>query len=1001
MRRSATAKRARCVVGRAGRSRRARRTRRAASSRAPASARSRCAPPRCRGPLGGARARGSAARPATRPGRRGGRAARPGWLRSGSATRPGVRRGRRRSASRVVERSPLRRAAARVGAVVGPQPSAADQRDLVDVETDLAARRRHRVGDRSHHGRAPPAPARAVGLVVVDDRDHRLGAGLVIAAATRAARAASAGVDDRSARSMRAVTTTRPRAQPDATRLRRGWKPSRYGIAWARSPGPLTLSSGGAAAGSRRRRRDGAGSRCHAATVARPAAASGPAMSALWTPRRVWTRGRTVAAACYRAVRRSVQRAGAPAPRPRRVRSAATPARCARPGQLAGPARRASSAGGQIAAPGGQHPEQRRGPLERDREIAAVDAVQDRVGTALHRRDVTASATPATAASAGASGAPARHSSRTCSGFGLRPLAQQVQRPQRAGQADRVAVAPQRAEGVDAHPVDQRDEAVSRRVAGRAAGLHQDGGRGGGDLGARARRSTPPAASMKPVRSAYGAGRCGRSVHTVHDSSSGMTSRRAPVPWRATPARSWPPVPHLPLRAAFRREATWRVGVHIRHPTVGAGHVRHERRRQRLGDLQPRAPPLGPLRRGGHPDHRRRRGRAAASRGVDARGRHLGVARRREGQPRGRRCRGAARGRRGDHPRPRPGRAVRRMGRRARRLVLHDGARARRPTGSSSSRRTPRASRCAGGRWARSPTSSCTPDSPPPGRTCATGCGSRTGADAPGARAAAAQRGQASGRPRPAAVGAGRRTRCSARRGRDARAALARSSPARATPRQQALLLPPAVVDDALARERGGRRAAAPCPRCGATPGVVYDGLAAAGLDAAEHRLARAHACSCSPGCSAWCAATSRCRDYRVPAKAELPGSRGGRHRSGVRCSTRRCRSCSAAGLVVDLRSSRLRRDVATARRDRAAHRHACACCRRCRPADAAWSATRASSPRAGWRPRWCAGPPPASTAATRAEDVAPRGSTTAAPHAEVARADPGGRFTPVDVHPG
>ena len=38
-------------------------------------------------------------------------------------------------------------------------------------------------------------------------------------------------------------------------------------------------------------------------------------------------------------------------------------------------------------------------------------------------------------------------------------------------------------------------------------------------------------------------------------------------------------------------------------------------------------------------------------------------------------------------------------------------------------------------------------------------------------------------------------------------------------------------------------------------------------------------------------------------------------------------------GLVVDLRSSRLRRDVAPARRARRPHRRACGCCRRCRPA--------------------------------------------------------------------
>lgn len=135
----------------------------------------------------------------------------------------------------------------------------------------------------------------------------------------------------------------------------------------------------------------------------------------------------------------------------------------------------------------------------------------------------------------------------------------------------------------------------------------------------------------------------------------------------------------------------------------------------------------------------------------------------------------------------------------------------------------------------------------------------------------------------------------------DVRAALARllTGPRQAAAR--ALLLPPATVDDALA-------ANARVDVCGTLPalrryaGVVYDGLAAAGLDEDEHRLA-ARSVLVFSGLLGVVRGDEAVPLYRVPAKATLPGV-------GVAATfwrpvlTAAMPQLLGRGLVVDLRSS-------------------------------------------------------------------------------------------------
>lgn len=136
---------------------------------------------------------------------------------------------------------------------------------------------------------------------------------------------------------------------------------------------------------------------------------------------------------------------------------------------------------------------------------------------------------------------------------------------------------------------------------------------------------------------------------------------------------------------------------------------------------------------------------------------------------------------------------------------------------------------------------------------------------------------------------------------RDVQDALARLL---AGPRQaaaKALLLPPATVDDAL--EANARVAA-----CGTLPalrryaGVVYDGIAAAGLTPAEQRLA-ARTVLVFSGLLGVVRGDEAVPLYRVPAKAVLPGV-------GVAATFWRPVLDAALphlldrGLIVDLRSS-------------------------------------------------------------------------------------------------
>ena len=165
-------------------------------------------------------------------------------------------------------------------------------------------------------------------------------------------------------------------------------------------------------------------------------------------------------------------------------------------------------------------------------------------------------------------------------------------------------------------------------------------GRGRGrELGARAGRGAAGRVDQA-VRSANSAGRCGRSARHPsmagrlavgapdHDTTGSPRSRTArcwpmhrasglgrgagPVTWTLASARSMAPGPTKPPRAAFCREATWRVGVTTRPDARGQRRrgrqdTTGERRRRRLGPLRGRPPALGPLRCGRSAARRRDR----------------------------------------------------------------------------------------------------------------------------------------------------------------------------------------------------------------------------------------------------------------------------------------------------------------------------------------------------------------------------------------------------------
>ena len=122
--------------------------------------------------------------------------------------------------------------------------AAADQRDLAELEP---------TGVRPRDGARRRAPAHgngSCGAGVGSGSRRRRAPTSWLHPANAPSRAASPATSTgsrcraTSARSTRAVTTTRPRRSPTTTRLSCGWKPSRYGTAWARSAGPLTRSRG-------------------------------------------------------------------------------------------------------------------------------------------------------------------------------------------------------------------------------------------------------------------------------------------------------------------------------------------------------------------------------------------------------------------------------------------------------------------------------------------------------------------------------------------------------------------------------------------------------------------------------------------------------------------------------------------------------------------------------------------------------------------------------------
>ncbi|MGH8861270.1 MAG: peroxide stress protein YaaA, partial [Jatrophihabitantaceae bacterium] len=89
-------------------------------------------------------------------------------------------------------------------------------------------------------------------------------------------------------------------------------------------------------------------------------------------------------------------------------------------------------------------------------------------------------------------------------------------------------------------------------------------------------------------------------------------------------------------------------------------------------------------------------------------------------------------------------------------------------------------------------------------------------------------------------------------------------------PAVRALLLPPAAVDAALAADAAARTGGT-LPALRRYAGVVYDGLASAGLDGTEHRLA-ARSTLIFSGLLGVVRGDEPVPDYRVPAKAVLPG---------------------------------------------------------------------------------------------------------------------------------
>jgi hypothetical protein len=98
-------------------------------------------------------------------------------------------------------------------------------------------------------------------------------------------------------------------------------------------------------------------------------------------------------------------------------------------------------------------------------------------------------------------------------------------------------------------------------------------------------------------------------------------------------------------------------------------------------------------------------------------------------------------------------------------------------------------------------------------------------------------------------------------------AALLDGPPERAA---EALLLPPATVEAALAADRAARTAPT-APALRRYAGVVYDGLASLGLDESEQRLA-ARSILIFSGLFGVVRGDEPVPDYRVPAKAALPG---------------------------------------------------------------------------------------------------------------------------------
>ena len=383
--------------------------------------------------------------------------------------------------------------------------------------------------------------------------------------------------------------------------------------------------------------------------------------------------------------------------RPRRASSA-------RPAHAARPPRRGT---GPPRAPAPRRSRPRRARRARASAASAIESLSP------------GSATPATTASAGASGSPARHNIRTSSPDPRHHCRSRYSAHSAPGRLTGSASLPQRGERVQPDLVGQFDEppAVGRsRARGRpatssaAVAAATSCARGRRTL-PRPRRSGPSGPRAAPAGAGAAAVRrrvrLSPSPPRLRRAARGSCAVVAPPATRREPgtvdSRRRPA--HGPRSHICRHErpsAERRPGGSTSTSPDGASGVR---------SCPTSAPPVTGASPGdGNGWVRCRQGHrhwGASARPVccsptargsrcscgpsHARGRYVGAARRCPRQPRERRGRGAARGRRGGGARPRARHAVRDLGGRPRRLVLHDRPRPAARSRSSCAARTSRA----------------------------------------------------------------------------------------------------------------------------------------------------------------------------------------------------------------------------------------------------------------------------------------------------------------------